>query len=358
MSFRSQAFRVLIASPSDLPDARQAATDAINDWNALNAGAEETVLLPVRWETHAMPESGVRAQDAINHQLVAESDIVLGLFWTKIGTDTGVAISGTVEEIDQFVASGRPALLYFSNQPIAPAKIDTAQLAQLRDFKRETYEKALVWQFSTPDELRQLLARHLTQQVRILNRTRPRQRRNRLDDVLKLAELGRQLKEHKITPQELKELERELVAPPKSQRLIINDPIEPGEVGPNGYRVTYTSEGDKVEWLPDDENPGEEWPMVLRRSDSSIIRAATEYEEIIWYDRKLILQQRVATGETTIDPEIEKGMLKGMRRVERKYGGKRKIRSYYQDDFGWGMLCGKLSALRWVLGDDWDNLDT
>lgn len=27
-------------------------------------------------------------------------------------------------------------------------------------------------------------------------------------------------------------------------------------------------------------------------------------------------------------------------------------------DFDWGMINGKLSALRWILGDEWDMLDT
>ena len=43
MSFKSQTYRVLIASPSDMAEERQAATEAVNDWNAQHAVAESTV---------------------------------------------------------------------------------------------------------------------------------------------------------------------------------------------------------------------------------------------------------------------------------------------------------------------------
>jgi hypothetical protein len=111
MAFETQVLRVLIASPSDLFEERQTATDAINEWSAQHAQAESIVLLPIRWETHAKPESGVRPQDALNRQLVKSSDILVGMFWTKIGTPTGVAESGTFEEINEFVAAGKPAQL-------------------------------------------------------------------------------------------------------------------------------------------------------------------------------------------------------------------------------------------------------
>jgi hypothetical protein len=168
MSFKSETYRVLIASPSDLIEERQVATEAINDWNAQHAAAESIVLLPVRWETHALPQAGIRPQQAINDQLVSKCDILVGMFWTKFGTDTAVAESGTAEEIDQFVAAGKPAMLYFSNRPIDPSKIDPDQQAKLRKFQQNTYQNALVGKFSNLGELRQILLRDLVQQVRSL----------------------------------------------------------------------------------------------------------------------------------------------------------------------------------------------
>jgi hypothetical protein len=127
-----------------------------------------------------------------------------------------------------------------------------------------------------------------------------------------------------ITPADLHQFRDELLRPCPRSNAQVSDPIKPGEVGPNGHRVSYTKDGDKVEWIPDEDNPGEEWPLILRRSDKSILKAEQEFETVIWYDRKPMLIERLKAGKDKIDPEIEKGMYEAMRAAERKYG-KRKI---------------------------------
>ena len=212
MSFRSETYRVLIASPSDLPEERQAATDAINEWNAQHTAAEGIVLLPVKWETHAVPETGRRPQEAINRQLVQECDILVGMFWTKLGTATGAAESGTVEEIDQFVAAGRKAMLYFSSRPIDPNKIEPKQHRKLRAFKAATYSKALTGTFASLDELREVLLRDLTRQVRQL-RTGRSAMGGKLEQAFRLTELIRLHKQNSITPEEFERYRDDLIGP-------------------------------------------------------------------------------------------------------------------------------------------------
>jgi hypothetical protein len=168
MPFQATAIRVLIASPGDLEEERDIVVEAINDWNAANAFDDSVVLLPVRWETHATPETGIRPQAAINSQLVKECDLLVGMFWTRLGSNTGVAESGTVEEIDQFVAAGKPAMLYFSRRLVDPGKINWKEQERLHEFKSIRKANALVQEFSQLDDLRRLLVGHLNTQVRKL----------------------------------------------------------------------------------------------------------------------------------------------------------------------------------------------
>jgi len=125
------------------------------------------------------------------------------MFWTKMGTNTGVAESGTVEEIDQFVAAAKPAMLYFSHRPIDPNAINLKQHKKLQSFKAATYKNALTGGFTGLGDLRQILLRDLLSQVRKLTPARRRtSRTEKLDEAHKLTELIRLHRQHDISPEQ------------------------------------------------------------------------------------------------------------------------------------------------------------
>jgi len=105
------------------------------------------------------------------------------------------------------------------------------------------------------------------------------------------------------------------------------------------------------------------------RSFSEILDIEKELEQKIWYNRHKNREHLIATGKIklidrkdfdiktsskNIVNDIWEGALESAKKVEDIYGKE----NLTFDDFEWGMINGKLSALRWVIGDEWDNLDT
>jgi hypothetical protein len=93
--YHSSTLEVMVASPSDLTTARSSRSNAIHDWNAHESRAKHVVLLPVMWETHSWPEAGGHPQHILNRQLEDDADILVAVLWTRLGTPTPGASSGT-----------------------------------------------------------------------------------------------------------------------------------------------------------------------------------------------------------------------------------------------------------------------
>jgi hypothetical protein len=171
MAYDSRVYRVLIASPSDVEEEREIAVRVIQEWNDLYSSSRKVVLLPLRWETHTAPEYGTRPQEVINRAIVDECDLLLGIFWTRIGSPTGVADSGTLEEITRVGEAEKPIMLYFSRIGIDPDKIDLDQIDRLKKFKELSYPKGLIENYKSVIEFRDKLSKQIELKVRDLQKS-------------------------------------------------------------------------------------------------------------------------------------------------------------------------------------------
>jgi hypothetical protein len=161
MSYIATTFKVMIASPSDVENERRLIRETIHEWNDIYSEARKIVLMPIGWDTHASPAMGDRPQGIVNKQVLKGCDLLVAVFWTRIGSPTGKAVSGTVEEIEEHIAGGKPTMIYFSQQPVRPDSVDEQQYNAVREFKTKCSERGLVETYESLSDFKNKFSRQL-----------------------------------------------------------------------------------------------------------------------------------------------------------------------------------------------------
>jgi len=166
----------MIGCPSDIEEEKKCFHKVIRDWNSANSQDRNIILLAKDWKVDAVPElkSNTEPQAIVNDQLLKDADILVAVFWRRLGQKTKSAPSGTAEEIMRHVDAGKPTLVYFLDEPQATTGIDQEQFQQLKQFK-ENYvrTRGIHGTFKTPAEFRNTLSHDLASTVNKYVREHP-----------------------------------------------------------------------------------------------------------------------------------------------------------------------------------------
>jgi hypothetical protein len=148
-------YSLLVSRPGDISaDDLLTVTVTINRWNVIYGPSVNAVFVSIRWDLHSAAQYGERPQEALNKQLIADTDVVIALFWHRIGTPTGEAESGTIEEIELAHENGAYVGILRCTRAY-PKELDTAQLDRLREFLEGIQSKSLTLDYADKAQLAQ-----------------------------------------------------------------------------------------------------------------------------------------------------------------------------------------------------------
>jgi hypothetical protein len=170
--------RVIAVSPGDVAAERKRLITVVEELNRNLAPEFGFDLKLWRWEADATPGLHLLGpQGRIDEDMrIEDADVVVGIFWNRLGTRLPDAESGTAHELhrawEQWKTTGRPqVLLYFCERKSRLKTVaEVAQLLDLFTFREKIPPEQLCWEYESINgferEVRQHLTRHLLKQGR------------------------------------------------------------------------------------------------------------------------------------------------------------------------------------------------
>ncbi len=178
MARTETVLRVFVASPSDVKQEVATIEVVIKELNAALARHVGVRLEMATWRTDVLPGVSTDTQAVINEQIGEDYDIFIGILWTRFGSTTTRAGSGTEEEFDLAYARYQQQpkdlriMIYFKRSAISPDNIEPEQLGAVESFRKQLGEKGTLYSdFDRPEEFESLLRGHLTRQLHAWGKT-------------------------------------------------------------------------------------------------------------------------------------------------------------------------------------------
>lgn len=165
-------FRVFVASPSDLVTERSIIRDVVETINRESVYADPPLLIQVVDSQSANPGLGAEAQSFIT-PLLQECDLLIAMFWSRLGKPTSDFKSGTIEEIQRFQdrKGGEHVLFFLSDKqhPTPPRKADANELKRLQGYVEAIAEQGYVNTYADDDSFKSQLLEKLRLKLRTIS---------------------------------------------------------------------------------------------------------------------------------------------------------------------------------------------
>lgn len=172
MPTRKTIFRILLSSPSDLPAERKIVENIVNEINETHKSSHYGLDL-ICWENDVSPEIILDSGQKIIDKVFAydESDLLIGMFYKKVGTPVLGSASGTIHEIDSAIQSYKEhsipsIMLYFKKVSVKLGETSREQrdeYAQVESKRKEYMKLGIVQQFGSTKEFEKLCRKHILQ---------------------------------------------------------------------------------------------------------------------------------------------------------------------------------------------------
>lgn len=155
-------YDLLISCPSDVKEELQIINEQVDNFNRMFGRINNISIDTKHWSKDSYPQSGGRPQELLNQQFVLDCDAAVAVFWTRFGTPTDEYGSGTEEEIEKLIQSGKQVFLYFCEKEAKLSDVKLEQYQQIQEFKEKYKGKGIFSTYSTLEEFEQQFLNHLT----------------------------------------------------------------------------------------------------------------------------------------------------------------------------------------------------